>query len=190
VPPARIERGLDAHDAGENPVGLYDAGRPVGLFFSQRACRKNGGAVMLTTRVRVLSMAAVLATACGSSSPPTAPTAPAHESSVALERGQTISVPGTDLTITLVDTYVFGRAAIECVANAPCNYFPRATLYVAAPGVGPETRSAYVPNPISGPEAFPYAGYVVRATGLEPAWSEAAALNGQTYKVLLTITAQ
>jgi len=33
VPPARTERGLDAHDAGEDPVGLYDVGRPVGLFF-------------------------------------------------------------------------------------------------------------------------------------------------------------
>jgi hypothetical protein len=33
VPPARTERGLDAHDAGENPAGLYDVGRPVGLFF-------------------------------------------------------------------------------------------------------------------------------------------------------------
>jgi hypothetical protein len=141
---------------------------------------------MFTTPMRVLLMSAVLTSACGTT--PSSPTAPGRESSVVLQQGQTVTPPGTDLTITLVDTYVFGRAAIECVPNVACNYFPHATLYVVAPGVGPETRLAFVPNPIGGPEAFSYAGFVVRATGLDPAWSEGAALRGQTYKVLLTIT--
>jgi hypothetical protein len=145
----------------------------------------------VTTPIRVLLIGAMLASACGTTpSPPTAPTGPVHETSVVLERGQTVTPPGTDLTITLLDTYVFGRSAIECVANTRCNYFPTATLYVIAPGVRPETRAAYVPNPLGGPEAFSYAGYVVRATGLDPAWDEVAAMNGQTYKVLLTVTGQ
>jgi hypothetical protein len=143
---------------------------------------------VFTTPMRVLLTSVLLTTACGTT--PSSPTAPGGESSIVLEQGQTVTPTGTDLTITLVGTYIFGRAAIECVPNSPCNYFPHATLHVVAPGVGAQTRLAFVPNPIGGPEAFSYAGYVVRATGLDPAWSEAAALRGQTYKVLLTITGE
>lgn len=141
---------------------------------------------MFTAPMRVLLMSALLTTACGAT--PSSPTAPGRESSIVLEQGQTATPPGTDLTITLVHTYIFGRAAISCAPNVSCNYFPHATLHVVAPGVGPQTRGVFVPNPIGGPEAFSYGGYVVRATGLDPAWSEGAALRGQTYKVLLTVT--
>ena len=139
---------------------------------------------MSTTPLRVLLMSAVLATACGASSPPTAPT---RQSSLVLAQGQTATAPGTDLRIMLLDNYVLGAAAMSCIANAPCNFSPSSTLRVEVPGVAPENRSAHIPNPMGG-ETFSYGGYVVRVTDFEPAWDERAPLRGSEYKVLLKVT--
>ena len=137
---------------------------------------------MFTTPMRVLLISAVLATACGES-----PTAPEHESSVVLAHGQTVTAPGTALRVSLLGTYVLGAAAIQCVANAPCNFSPSATLRVEVPGVAPENRMAHIPNPMGG-DAFSYGGYVVRVTGFDPAWDERAPQEASAYKVLLSVT--
>jgi hypothetical protein len=137
---------------------------------------------MFTTRLRVLLMGAVLATACGGS-----PTAPERAPSVVLGPGQTVTAPGTELRVSLLDTYVLGAAGILCIAEAPCNFSPHVILRVEAPGVAPENRGAYIPNPLGG-EAFTYGGYVVRVQGLIPAWDERAPLDGSDYKVLLKVT--
>src|SRR4029453_13751503 len=137
---------------------------------------------MFPTRMRVLWMSAVLATACGG-----APTAPARESSVVLGQGQTVTAPGTDLRVSLLSTYVLGAAAIQCVANAPGNVSPATGLRVEVPGVAPENRMAHIPNPMGG-DAFSYGGYVVRVKGFDPAWDERAPQEASTYKVLLSVT--
>ena len=142
----------------------------------------------VTTRLRLLLIGAVLTAACGTSpSPPTAPSEPVRETSVVLGEGQTATPPGTDLRVSLLGNYVLGAAAIECMANASCNFSPSATLRVEVPGVAPETRMAHIPNPMGG-EAFSYGGYVVRVTGFAPAWDEHAPLDASEYKVLLTVT--
>jgi hypothetical protein len=137
---------------------------------------------MLTTRMRVLLMSAMLATACGDP-----PTAPERESSVVLGQGQTVTAPGTELRVSLLGTYVLGAAAIQCMANAPCNFSPSAFLRVEVPGVAPENRSAHIPNPMGG-DAFSYGGYVVRVKGFDPAWDERAPLDASAYKVLVSVT--
>jgi hypothetical protein len=137
---------------------------------------------MSTTRMRVLLMSALLATACGDS-----PTAPERESSVVLGQGQTVTPPGTELRVSLLGTYVLGAAAIQCMANAPCNFSPSAFLRVEVPGVAPENRSAHIPNPMGG-DAFSYGGYVVRVKGFDPAWDERAPLDASAYKVLVSVT--
>src|SRR6188768_177547 len=123
---------------------------------------------MFTTRMRLLLTSAVLATACGSSTPPTAPT---RESSLVLTQGQTATAPGTDLRVSMLGNYVLGAAAAECMAGAQCNFSPMTFLRVEAPGMAAENRSAHIPNPMGG-EAFSYGGYVVRVTGFDPAWNE------------------
>ena len=140
---------------------------------------------MLTTRVRILLVCSTLAVlpACSSSSP----TAPARESSVLLGQGQTATAPGTELRVSLLSTYVLGAAALECVANAPCNVSPSTTLRVEVPGMAPENRLAYIPNPMGG-DAFSYGGYVVRVKGFDPAWDERAPQEASAYKVLLGVT--
>lgn len=137
---------------------------------------------MSTTRLRVLLVGAVLATACGES-----PTAPERESSIVLAQGQTVTAPGTELRISLLGNYVLGAAAIQCVANAPCNFSPASTLRVEVPGVAPENWRAHIPNPMGG-DAFAYGGYVVRVKGFDPAWDERAPLDASAYKVLLSVT--
>jgi hypothetical protein len=137
---------------------------------------------MFTTRMRVLLMSAALATACGGS-----PTAPERAPSVVLAQGQTVTAPGTELRVSLLGNYVLGAAAIQCVANAPCNFSPSAFLRVEVPGVAPENRSAHIPNPMGG-DAFAYGGYVVRVKGFDPAWDERAPLEGSAYRVLLSVT--
>ena len=137
---------------------------------------------MFPTRVRVLLMSAVLATACGES-----PTAPERAPGVVLGPGQTVTAPGTELRVSLLSTYVLGAAAISCRAEAPCNFSPHVVLRVEAPGVAPENRGAYIPNPLGG-ETFAYGGYVVRVQGLIPAWDERAPLDASAYSVLLGVT--
>lgn len=137
---------------------------------------------MSMTRLRVLLISAVLATACGES-----PTAPERESSVVLAPGQTVTAPGTELRVSLLGNYVLGAAAIQCMANAPCNFSPSSTLRVEVPGVAPENRLAHIPNPMGG-DAFAYGGYVVRVKGFDPAWDERAPLDASAYKVLLSVT--
>ena len=135
-----------------------------------------------SSSLRVLLIGAVLATACAES-----PTAPAGESSVVLGQGQTVMAPGTELRVSLLGNYVLGAAALDCVANAPCNFSPSTTLRVEVPGVAPENRLAYIPNPMGG-DAFSYGGYVVRVKGFDPAWDERAPLEASAYKVLLGVT--
>ena len=137
---------------------------------------------MSTTPMRVLLMSAVLATACGGS-----PTAPERAPSVVLAPGQTVTAPGTELRVSLLDTYVLGAAALQCRAEAPCNFSPHVVLRVEAPGAAPENRGAYIPNPMGG-DTFAYGGYVVRVQGLVPAWDERAPLEGSAYKVLVKVT--
>ena len=137
---------------------------------------------MFTTRLRVLLISAVLATACGES-----PTAPERDSSVVLGQGQTVTAPGTELRVSLLSNYVLGPAAISCVANAPCNFSPSTILRVEVPGVAPENRLAHIPNPMGG-DSFSYGGYVVRVKGFDPAWDERAPLDASAYKVLLSVT--
>jgi hypothetical protein len=140
---------------------------------------------MFTTPKRVLLVSALLASACGSSSSPTEPT---RESSVVVAYGQTVMPPGTELRVSLVSTYIWGPAAIECVAGAVCNFSPSATILAEVPGVKPEYFSPHIPNPMGG-EAFSYGGYVVRVTGFDPAWNEKAPLDDpKGYRVLLTVT--
>jgi hypothetical protein len=141
---------------------------------------------MLTTRVRILLVCSTLAvlSACSSSSPTTpSPSA----SNVVVAQGQTVTPPGTELRLSLIGTYIWGPAAIECVAGVPCNFSPSATLLAEAPGAKPEYFLPHIPNPMGG-ETFSYAGYVVRVTGFEPAWNEKAPLDASAYKVRLTVT--
>ncbi len=137
---------------------------------------------MSTTPLRVLLISAVLATACGES-----PTTPGHESSVVLAQGQSVTAPGTELRVSLLGNYVLGAAAMQCMANVPCNFSPSTTLRVEVPGVAPENRLAHIPNPMGG-DAFSYGGYVVRVKGFDPAWDERAPLEASAYKVLLSVT--
>jgi hypothetical protein len=137
---------------------------------------------MFTTPMRVLLIGAVLATACGES-----PTAPQRESSVVLGQGQTATAPGTELRVSLLNNYVLGAAALQCMANVPCNFSPSSILRVEVPGVAPENRLAHIPNPMGG-DAFSYGGYVVRVKGFDPAWDERAPLEASAYKVLLGVT--
>lgn len=140
---------------------------------------------MFTTRMGVLLMGAVLATACGKS--PTAPErAPVPGATLTLAYGETDTAPGTELRVSLLSTYVLGAAAINCVANAPCNFSPSVILRVEAPGAAPENRQAHIPNPMGG-DVFAYGGYRVRVRGLDPAWDERAPLEGSTYRVLLSV---
>src|SRR5438552_3479366 len=96
---------------------------------------------MFTTRMRLLLTSAVLATACGSS---TAPTAPTRESSLVLTQGQTATAPGTDLRVSMLGNYVLGAAAAECMAGAQCNFSPMTFLRVEAPGMAAENRAAHI----------------------------------------------
>jgi hypothetical protein len=143
---------------------------------------------MLTTRVRILLVCFTLAalSACSSSSP----TTPSPSgSSVVMTQGQTVTPPGTPLRLSLVSTYIWGSAAIECVAGAVCNFSPSATVHAEAPGVAPAYFQPHIPNPMGG-ETFAYGGYVVRVTGFDPAWDERAPLDASAYKVLVTVTGQ
>jgi hypothetical protein len=140
---------------------------------------------MFTTRMRILLMGTVLATACGRS--PTAPArAPEPGATLALGHGETATAPGTELRLSLLDTYVLGAAGISCVASAPCNFSPHIILRVEAPGAAPANLGAYIPNPLGG-DVVAYGGYRVRVRGLDPAWDERAPREGSTYKVLLSI---
>ena len=132
---------------------------------------------MSTTWVRTLvvcSMGAALS-ACGHS--PTSPdTAPP---SAVVQVGQTSTIPGTELQITLRG--VATAASIDCVAKVPCNLTPVAFLELRLPSAPVASVNVRLPNPEGGDRAA-YGGYVIRVPKLQTV----AGGNGD---VAVTVTA-
>ena len=117
---------------------------------------------MSTTRVRTLLVCSMVAalSACGHS-----PTAPNMAPPSAVVRvGQTSTVPGTELQVTLRG--VATAASIDCVANVPCNLTPSAFLELKVPSSPLASVSVRLPNAEGGDSAV-YGGYVVRVPKLQ-----------------------
>jgi hypothetical protein len=117
----------------------------------------------------------VTAAACGRS--PTAPETPPP--SAVLGQGDTATIPGTDLRVTV--TGLATAASIDCLANAPCNLTPTAFLELKVPSAGAERVLVRLPNDGGGDRAS-YGGYVVRVPSLR--W-----MAGSAGSFALTITA-
>jgi hypothetical protein len=140
----------------------------------------------MTMRTRAWLGSALLLAACGRS-PNTPARPPVAATPVVLATGETVTAPGTDLSISLLSTYVLGPAAAECIAYARCNFSPSVVLRVEVPGLAPQNRGAHIPNPMGG-DVFSYGGYDVRVRGFDPEWNERSPRDASAYKVLLSVS--
>jgi hypothetical protein len=128
------------------------------------ACHVSGEDVMFMRWKRMVFVSAAVAGLAGCGRSPTAPEAPA--STVVLTQGESATIPGTDLRVTVLGLATV--ASIECQANVPCNLTPVAFLEVKVPSAGAEFRNVRLPNDGGGDRAS-YGGYLIRVPSLQQA---------------------